>query len=240
MSLALQSAEPVTAITDRARVGHLLMRVMDSRAPLAVSVPGVFDVYTSLIIEIDLQKSHLLLDELHPSDAMTRIQPGTLMRMRTRADGSPLDFLCRIEGVQSAERGALYQVSWPTDVQYHERRNSFRVMIPADMSLPPATFTSALGSFRGRLTDVSSMGVGTVVAEAPNADIGASVTCTLSLPNTRLITDAQVRSAINSMGTQRLGILFCNLSSAQKSAIARAVTALDRSLLKRYASARWV
>lgn len=227
-------------LEDGAHIRHLLMRVMDSRSLLATSIAQRSDAYTSLIVELDLRQGAMLLDELHPSDGANAVQPGSQLRVRTRVEGSALEFDCQVEQVMSSQGAKAYLARIPERVRYHERRESFRVSIPHDFALPPAIFSSASGAFRGRLLDISETGVGTLVSDASLTGVGGRVACTLSLPGTRLITDVQVRSLGKSAGVPRMGVLFSQLSNVQKTAMAKAVAALNRDLLRRYASARWV
>ena len=168
------------------------------------------------------------------------VQAGSQLRVRTRVEGSALEFDCRVERVMDAQGAKSYLARIPESVRYHERRESFRVSIPQDFALPPATFLCGGNAFRGRLVDISETGIGTVVSGGALAGLGGNVGCTLSLPDTRLIADAEVRSLGRTGSSHRMGVLFTKLNSPQKTAIAKAVAALNRDLLRRYASARWL
>lgn len=233
----LENPNPVR---DSTHIGHLLMRVLDIRALLAVSVAGQSGACTSQVVELNLRDGRLLLDELHPPQAAQAVKPGSRLQLSTRMDGSALEFDCEVDQVVRVRGNLGYIARVPEEVRHHERRNAFRVMIPQDYALPPATFNGTRGSFRGRLVDVSHTGIGTVVADRNAANAGELLGCTLSLPGTRLIADVQVRSAASASGSRRLGVLFSGLNAAQKGAVAKSVATLNRDLLKRYASARWL
>lgn len=235
-SAAAPDSLRVQEVQDPARIAYLLMRLMETRAPLTISVPGQGEAGT-LMVEMQLNSGMLFLDDPVPG---LSLQPGALVSVRGRADGSISEFRCRLEQLVRLRGALAWGARLPVSLVHRERRSSFRVLIPHDVSLPPATFAGFGGAFRGRLLDVSENGAGTLVSDRSGAGIGSVFGCTLSLPGTRLVADVEVRSVAAALGSQRLGVLFSGLSNAQRAAIAHAVAALDRAVLRRYASARWL
>lgn len=225
-------------VSDAARIGHLLLRLVETRAPLTLTAGA--RIRNTLLLALDFKSGELVLDEPFPQLALP---VGEAVHLKGRVDGSVVEFetLVRRTGEHQGARSLIAAV--PRRVQHHERRSRYRLQIPSDLFLPPTLFSGREGSFRGRLVDISETGVASVVSEV-RPEVGGILACSLSLPGTRLIADAQVCSTGvgggASASNQRLGLRFAGLSAHQLNAITRAIAQLDRQLLRRYTSAAWV
>jgi len=234
----LVSREPeISIVTGKSRICYLLMRLIETRAPLTLTFADSQDPGTSLLLQLDFKSGEMTLDQPYPPRA---VQAGQTAKLHGRVEGSVVEFEAEVLREISFNGMGALRVSVPARITHSERRGSFRVHIPSDMYLPPTTFTTRAGAFRGRLLDVSDQGAGSVVAAKDVNDVGRVLACALSLPGTRLISDVEICSIAAEAGARRLGFRFAGLNAAQQSAISRAVLSLDRQLLRRYASAAWV
>jgi c-di-GMP-binding flagellar brake protein YcgR len=227
----------VERVTHPAHIGHLLMRLMDTRAPLTLSSDSSARQSTTLLLNLDFNAGELALDEPFPDLPLT---PGGRLLLRGRVDGSTVDFTLTLGRLEDTSAGRLLVAPLPAELRHSERRGSHRASIPPDLELPPATFTNGGHAFRGRLLDVSEEGAGSMVPIEGLPGIGDQLACSMSLPGTRLIADVRVCSALLDAGSGRLGLRFAGLNSTQLDALRRAIASLDRQMLRRYAGATWV
>lgn len=221
-------------VRNRARIGHLLMRLIETRAPLTLTFADSRRTCSSLLLGLDFKTGQMQLDEPYPA---IKCNPSSKLKLRGRVEGSVVEFEVSVRGATTLRGGAVWLTTVPTQIWHNERRDRYRVQIPSDLLLPPATFTGRGGAFRGRLLDVSEHGAGSRVTSPDFPDVGQVLACALSLPGTRLIADVEICSSFVEAGSCRLGCSFAGLNAAQESAIARALASLDRLLLRRYASA---
>ena len=226
-------------ISSPAAVAQLLSRLLDNRCQLAVRLPGAPSTYSTILLEVDYASGMLTFDEICPEAGNRYALPGGMARIQGKLDGSRIEFSCLLDEVINDAGGPAYRAALPQQINYYERRGSYRLTIPPELKLPPALFGADQGSLRGRLVDISREGAGTLLNEA-EADVGAELTCTIALPDARLSAEVEVRSAKADGDGVRIGLAFRGLDAAQQIAVDRAIAALERTLLRHQVNARWM
>ena len=223
-----------------AAIAQLLTRALDSRAMLALSPLPSPSVYSSMLLEIDFASGELLLDEACPSQGHGLFKPGAELRVQAQVDGGRIEFHCPLLEVLSRSDGNVYRTGMPQLMLHHERRFAYRLIIPSELPVGSTLFGDTGERRRARLVDISRLGAGTSMPDSFDADIGRSLPCAFDLPDMRLSTAAQVRSVRRNGGEMRLGLMFSDLSAAQRHSVERAVTSIERALLRHHVNARWV
>ena len=176
MSQSAVAEAPGSLISDRARIGHLLMRLVETRAPLTLSLAASPRISATLLLALDFKSGHIILDEPFPAQAVAQ---GALLALRGRVDGSTVEFQVPLRRFDMHRGASALFAALPQTLRHHERRGSYRVQIPQDLYLPPTMFTSRDGAFRGRLLDISENGAGSLVTgstEQSNVDIATEFT----------------------------------------------------------------
>lgn len=237
MSLSLH--EPLR-LQNPAAIAQLLTRALDSRAVLAVSLPPASATYSSMLLGIDYASGELLLDELFPVQGQALLTAGAELRVQAQVDGGRIEFHCPVLTPEQRSDGAACRCAVPRLLLHHERRFAYRLVIPPELHYASTFFGEAGERLRARLVDISRLGVGTALPDSFDFRIGSSLPCAFDLPDMRLSTAAQVRSLRRSGGETRLGLMFADLPPPQRHGVERAVTAIERALLRHHVNARWV
>jgi c-di-GMP-binding flagellar brake protein YcgR len=149
-------------VSDPPVVQTLLQRVIDERVPLAVVLPGIDTPFDSLLLGIESSLGALLADELHPISGHGRIKPNTLLRIGARLDGVEVRFRTRVAAIDRDADIAAYLLDMPEEIDYRERRDTYRVKIPASIPLHWSMIgDSSYGMpLRARVVDLSLGGIG--------------------------------------------------------------------------------
>ncbi len=226
-------------ITHPAQIAGLLRRVHEERALLTISLPGSNDQFKSVVLEVDLAKNFVLLDELHPHDGHGRLLAVKKFHAHTRLKGVDISFGGILEGATQENGMALYQVALPTQILYRQRRSSFRVRVGAGLIVPVTLSNQNLLQLQGELCDISTGGIGLRLKLDPTQAIdNGSIfpDCNIQLPSNehvhsglelRFISPADARNMV------RFGGRFLGLESSNQKLIEHFVASLERELLRR-------
>ncbi len=87
-------------------------------------------LYTSALIRLDADARRLYLDQLQPPSLHQRIQPGQSVRVFATLRGVAVRFTTQVRQIVSESPGDLYECPYPSELQYLQRRETFRVHIP--------------------------------------------------------------------------------------------------------------
>ena len=215
-------------LKDSDRILALLHRAMETRALLGIALPRVLRVASSLLIGIDRSHRQLQLDApLHilPPDA------GSSVRVRTRIDGAPFEFVSDFV----ASDAASWIVGLPEETLYMQRRNTFRLRVTR---LPGLIFTHFIDQqrrFRSRLLDISALGLSAQLDPGQDVPLGSEMECVIDLPDAPVSCRAEVRWRRRNSAGLHVGMLFHDLTQAQQKRLSLAIAVLQRQLLRRAA-----
>ena len=226
-------------ISQPAQIASLLRRVHEERALLTVTLPGSDDEYKSVVLEVNLAKSHVLLDELHPLEGHGRFLAAKKFHAHTRLKGVDISFGGILR--ESSQEGgiALYQIALPTMILYRQRRTSFRAHVGAGLVIPVTLDDEKLRHLQGHLCDISIGGIGLRLKSdpSPGIDNGAIFSdCEILLPdNERIHSGLELRfvSPADPRNTVRFGGRFVGLEAAARKRVEQFVVSLERELLKK-------
>lgn len=236
---AAQYQSKTEKVTHRPQVIGLLRRLRDQRVLLSVRVPGHSGLFNSLLLEVDPDRSLILLDELNPRQGHELVCQTGQLRVHCQCQGVELSFDCDVE-VHPARSGiSFYRAALPEAIDYLQRRSSFRVRVSVDLAVPvrlPLDKTTT--AVEAELYDLSLGGLGATLDSAVELKLGQVLPCVIQLPKGEAL-DATIEIRFirvdAAKSTQRIGASFRNLEPVQKQLVRRFVAQLEREMLRRKA-----
>lgn len=126
----------------------------------------------------------------------------------------------------------------PAESDLRDRRDAYRVHIPASRSQPSIAIDSEEGLARGYLLDISRSGAGALLRGHFDVPVGSVVPCHIGLPDGSFSARTEVRSATTHRNHLRLGLLFTDLSVTDHTHIDAAIAKMERSLLRHFSYLR--
>ena len=222
-------------IRDPARVVPLLERLAQRHAPLTVKIPGRDEHYTSYIVEVDRQS--LLLDELLPASGQSFLQQQRVLQATAKLDGIDIRFTTPLERVEHQKNVLTYYMDLPEQIEYRQRRLSYRVPIPLSRELHVIIENDEGAVFEGVLHDLSHGGAGMVFPDSePVVKPGLLHECAVELIDDEwLYAAVELRYSKNipSRKRQLIGARFQDLSHEQSHMVGRCINALEREYIRK-------
>lgn len=139
---------------------RVLRALQLSRSLLQVRFPHSQTLYSSLLIEIDMDNQLFVIDALNPEIGNPKLESGEPFTVIGYYDGVQVVFRDNlIEPEPPALYTEAYTVRFPAEVYYKQRRHAFRVQIPR-IKLAEATLGNSdrQKAINGRLADLSTGG----------------------------------------------------------------------------------
>lgn len=219
------------------QIAGLLKRVRDKRVLLSVRVRGSDALFNSLLLDVDVERNLILLDELNPQLGHELACQARELRVHCQCQGVELSFDCRIE-VGRGQRGiSFYRAALPEAVNYLQRRSNYRVRVGRDLNVPVSLSTN--GALDGELIDLSLGGLGATLPDRADVARGQIVeACSIQLPRCDpLTTELEIRFVYQDRVRQavRIGASFRNLDPQRQNLLRRFITQLEREMLRRKA-----
>lgn len=183
----------------------LLAALQMLRAHLWIGRVGEPTQGLSVILAADAEhQSSFLIDALRDSGEFV---PGTALYFDTQVEGRRLRFECELAEIVSMEGGPAYRAVNPHVVLDQQRRNAYRVRVPASLRVPAALSSSSFRS-PGQVTDLSTRGCCAKVESPVGLDRGDPVRVQFKLGTFDVSCAATVRHVESSGGTARIGMEF--------------------------------
>jgi c-di-GMP-binding flagellar brake protein YcgR len=149
-----------------------------------VRLPGCEKLFNSAVLEVDSGHHYLLLDELSPADGHKRIPKAAFIVVFARTNGVEVSFRTKVKKIDTAGRIATYRVDFPKEVNYLERRSTFRVPLSAAGAVQfHAKRQGAHRTLTGFLVDISRTGCSAILdyyADIPRGEL--IPTCSVHMP----------------------------------------------------------
>lgn len=226
-------------ISDRGRVLTLMRRILTKRSLLTVTIDDANEGYNSAVLELDPNDNYVILDELNPKSGHALVKSGSKLIVRAQAEGVETIFRSEVQEIGSDNGVYYYQISFPTTVQYFQRRAHYRAPVGIAKEIVVVLTRGNDEIVTGSLHDISAGGIGIRFRKsAPRSIIeGESIPrCVIRFPGgDEFICEVEARSIRTSgNGNYRvLGTSFSNLGAPQRNRVQRFVAELDRALLKK-------
>ncbi|MFA7387611.1 MAG: flagellar regulator YcgR PilZN domain-containing protein [Thiohalobacteraceae bacterium] len=236
---AAQYQSKTEKVTHRPQVIGLLRRLRDQRVLLSARVPGHSGLFNSLLLEVDPDRSLILLDELNPRQGHELVCQTGQLRVHCQCKGVELSFNCDVE-VHPARSGiSFYRAALPEAIDYLQRRSSFRVRVGADLTVPVRlSLNKATASAEAVLVDLSVGGFGATLDSSVELTLGQVLPCVIQLPKGETLEaniEIRVVRVDPARPIQRIGASFRDLKPVQRQVVRRFVAQLEREMLRRKA-----
>jgi hypothetical protein len=221
----------------------LLAALQMLRAHLWIGRVGEPTQGLSVILAADTDnQTWFLIDALRESGDFV---PGTALYFDTQVEGRRLRFECELAEVVAFDGGPAYRAIQPQVVLDQQRRNAYRVRVPASLRVP-ATLSSSSFRSPGRVLDLSTRGCSTRVESPLSVDRGDPLRVQFKLGELDVSCSATVRHVEACPGAARIGMEFdvvtaaapapargATQPSADVPSLEQAVARLQREILRR-------
>ncbi len=157
-------------LTHSRRIGEILDRLRMRKQLLSVNVPNHRGVFTSFVLSVEPDSNTFCLDELVPNIGCSYLAKERRVIVRTALNGVEIRWESTLlrEGVDDG--ASYFELQYPKQMDYRERRQSFRVQLPRGRDYPVFLKLDTENVFEGRVSDISFGGIG---IELDHADVAA-------------------------------------------------------------------
>lgn len=148
-------------ITRQASIFAILRSLQKHRSPLSITFRGHGNqVYTSILLKVDLKEGYFLLDELAPISGHKRAMSASPFTITANDRGVQVVFGGnKVIGAGKNDGAAIYKVSLPGQLLYKQRRDAFRAhMAIADRVDVKLVSYERQKPLIGQIRDISSTG----------------------------------------------------------------------------------
>lgn len=231
------------AVSQPLEIQAILNGLLTQRILVRLEIPGRGLSIISTVLDLDRRTDQLILDDAAEDDLNAQFLRAPVVRLQGVLDRVMVEFAGTLSPGQYAGRSA-FSMAPPTHLRRMQRREFFRVDIPADSAATCLIQSRALapGGTRLRVLDLSAGGVRLADPEGLLARTPAGTIldhCTLELADTgpqdvslRLLRHATILQE----NGRRLGTLACrffNLPNNRQAAIQQYIGNLERAALAR-------
>ncbi len=229
--------EPPEIITDPARIINILGNMYRKRCRLSVSFPS--SVYgknrgTSLIVDINKNKQHLLLNKLEPEQSHTRFLNEKTIQIKSFYSGVQVTFNAELKQLMAEDDDIYYLVELPKQLSYYQKRATHRANTPSDNPVPITIQLEDGSELEGGIDNISIGGLSiTFTTNIPESlQVGKIIApCHFTMPDNESITcELRIRFIQHTLENSpaKIGACFENLPPPIHRQITLFVMALDR------------
>lgn len=238
-SLAGSYQGKVEKVTDSARISGLLTHLLDNRSLLSILIPGTQDSHNSAVLEVDIDRGWMVIDELSPKSGNKLLLKAGKFQARTRLKGVDVSFTSEIEASGEENGISFYRIAIPKVIDYRQQRAHYRAKISVAKQVEVQLEVAKGENLSGILNDISVGGIGIRFSgnSLPDLEQGKRIPrCQIHLPTGEdIFCKIEIRfTSIGAEGNYRLvGARFIQLSPAQEAAVAKYVAYLDREFIRK-------
>jgi c-di-GMP-binding flagellar brake protein YcgR len=230
-SISHQSDEALTGLVeDPAEAARLLVRLRHQRNLIVARAATSPIEHNTMLLQLDIGQRYLVLDALKPRPRSGPVERGTRIYARTHLDGAPLIFIAQVDSLIDNDDGDPQLVlDWPTRFSYYQRRQDFRVNVPATLVQHSVRLMVENGYYEGRLLDISASGIALMLIDAPDDfQQGTVMPCLLPLPDGDIKLDFEIRHIQPSREGLRVGGQLLLQTEQQRQTLLRAIMRIER------------
>lgn len=243
--MAIEENDPF-AVSQKLDIQNILQGLLDKRALVRLDVPGHAVSIISTLLELDLKKGFLVLDNASDDTVNSQLLRAPAVRLQGMLDRVLIEFRGHLQPTMQGGKPAL-SMRWPDQLRRIQRREFFRMDVPTtnpatclihDASLPGGKITLPLANISAgglQLIDRNK-----ILANQP---IGAFFDdCMLDMPgieaqevSLRLLRHDQLIQEGDKPPLLVVACRFFNLPANRQITIQQYVGVLERAILAR----RW-
>ena len=220
-------------------IQHLLKKVSAKHSLLSVIIESHDEFYGSTIIEINEKENYLVIDELYPIEGHEKIQTGTRLIFDTQYQGAFVNFVGIVEAIGENEKAAYYKIGIPKEVEYHQRRNTYRIATSVSEPIAVTLVNEDEIMIKGELRDISHGGLCLRVNALSHISLQSEdyiPTCLIQVSHSRKILSSinlcHVEK-INETGSLRIGAEFANMSKIDRRELEHLIATLEREIIQK-------
>ena len=219
-------------------ISHLLKKIYSKHSLLTISIDSSAECYGSTIIEINNDENYLVIDELYPEDGHAQIEIGKTLSFNAHYSGAFVHFFGQVEAIGENAKAAYYKIGMPEEVEYHQRRNAYRVRTSISDPIPVNLVNEDEVLIKAELRDISHGGLCLRVNALPHISIQSGdyiPTCLIQVDNDRKILSSlnicHVET-IKESGSLRIGVEFAEISKIDRRELEHFIASLERAIIK--------
>ena len=226
-------------LTQRDEIVSLLNKINSKHSLLTIVLNTAEECFGSTILEINKEENYLVLDELYPIQGHELIKVGTEISLNAHHAGAFVNFTNTIEAIGSNDDAAYYKISIPGEIEYHQRRNTYRVTTSMSEPIPVNLVNEENVLVSAELRDISLGGVCLRLNDSSHVtfkDGDHIPTCLIQVSKDRKILSSlnicHVEK-INETGSLRIGAEFGSISKFDQRELEHLIATLDREIIKK-------
>lgn len=123
------------------------------------------EIYQSLILQVDIENSELIIDELYPPENLDQIEPGDTVEIYSQNDNKPVNFYSRILARELNGDDARWRLELPAEVGRNQSRSAYRVYVESEQDLEIELYSDNEPLQDVRIINISSEGIKLSFAE---------------------------------------------------------------------------
>ncbi|NOY62833.1 MAG: hypothetical protein GXP10_06755 [Gammaproteobacteria bacterium] len=231
-------------VTTASQVAHLLTQIQSKKKLLTATLAESSTKYSTALLEVNTDDGYLLLDELTPEAGHKKFLKTKKIVIKAISRGVHIHFSTHLVNVLDISGIAAYQVAFPEQLDYFQRRQYHRVKMQIYDPLPAHIHTVDRSiQLSGELVDLSLGGACIRFSDTapPLIEVGDNFSCRFHLPNGEKISASiTIRStkAGKKNGQLEVGCRFIQLASSTQRAIGKSIMVRERELMKKSQTAK--
>ncbi len=220
-------------------ISHLLKKIYLKHSLLTITLESSDEFYGSTIIEINNDENYLVIDELYPEEGHAQIEPGKSLSCNAHCSGAFVHFIGKVEAIGENAGVAYYKIGMPEEVEYHQRRNTYRITTSISDSIPVNLVNDDEVLIKAELRDISHGGLCLRVKASSHISMHSGdyiPTCLIQAENERKILSSlnicHVET-IKDTGSLRIGAEFAEISKIDRRELEHLIASLERAIIQK-------
>jgi flagellar brake protein len=226
----------LTAVDD---ISHLLKKIYSKHSLLSITIDSSDDFYGSTIIEINDDENYLVIDELYPEEGHAKIENGKKLSFHTQYSGAFVNFIGTVNAIAENENAAYYKIAMPEEVEYHQRRNTYRISTSINDPIQVNLVNENEILIKAELRDLSHGGICLRINAASHISIHSGdyfPTCLIQAGNNQKILSSlnicHVET-IKETGSLRIGAEFADMNKIDRRELEHLIASLERAIIQK-------
>lgn len=218
---------------------HLLKKIQSKHSLLTITIETSDECYGSTILEVNRDNNYLVLDELYPVAGHNKIEKETNIAISANHAGAFVHFTAIVEATGENAKGAYYKIPVPEKVEYHQRRNTFRITASISKPIKVNLVNEDEILLKAELRDISHGGVCLRVNAASHINFqnGDTIpTCLIQVGDDRKVMCSLNVCHVELMeetGVIRIGAEFSDMSKFDRRELEHFIASLEREIIKK-------
>ena len=117
------------------------------------------EIYQSLILQVDIENSELIIEELYPPTNLEKIAPGDTVNIYSQNDNKPVNLYSRVLAREHHDGEACWRLQLPSETGGNHSRNAFRIYAEHEQNLQIELCSNNQPLQDVRIIDISAEGI---------------------------------------------------------------------------------